>query len=102
MSSHIITITSIQLDQLRLKDTYPDKKSWKDSQDRNRRDAERKLHDFSLLDKMKFSHSIQFNAVPDWSSHYISYSNLKKLYALILFKAPSPDKASNEAMESLG
>ncbi|KAJ5636676.1 uncharacterized protein N7484_009989 [Penicillium longicatenatum] len=30
-------------------------------------------------DKMKFSHSIQFNAVPDWSSHYIAYSNLKKL-----------------------
>ncbi|CAG8892145.1 unnamed protein product [Penicillium nalgiovense] len=33
--------------------------------------------------KMKFSHSIQFNAVPDWSSNYIAYSNLKKLiYAL--------------------
>jgi hypothetical protein len=28
---------------------------------------------------MKFSRSIQFNAVPDWSSHYIAYSNLKKL-----------------------
>ncbi|KLJ13618.1 hypothetical protein EMPG_11454 [Blastomyces silverae] len=28
---------------------------------------------------MKFSHSIQFNAVPDWSSSYIAYSNLKKL-----------------------
>ncbi|KZF19878.1 SPX-domain-containing protein [Xylona heveae TC161] len=28
---------------------------------------------------MKFSHSIQFNAVPDWSNNYISYSNLKKL-----------------------
>lgn len=28
---------------------------------------------------MKFSHSIRFNAVPDWSSHYIAYSNLKKL-----------------------
>ncbi|KAM7220518.1 SPX domain containing protein [Rhypophila decipiens] len=28
---------------------------------------------------MRFSHSIQFNAVPDWSSHYIAYSNLKKL-----------------------
>ncbi|KAH6996985.1 SPX domain-containing protein [Ilyonectria destructans] len=28
---------------------------------------------------MKFSHSIQFNAVPDWSSYYIAYSNLKKL-----------------------
>lgn len=30
-------------------------------------------------DEMKFSHSIQFNAVPDWSSHYIAYSNLKKM-----------------------
>ncbi|KAF8420124.1 SPX domain-containing protein [Tirmania nivea] len=28
---------------------------------------------------MKFSHSIQFNAVPDWSSHYLAYSSLKKL-----------------------
>jgi phosphate transporter len=28
---------------------------------------------------MKFSHSIQFNAVPDWSSSYIAYSNLKKI-----------------------
>ncbi|KAL8962555.1 MAG: hypothetical protein Q9183_005140, partial [Haloplaca sp. 2 TL-2023] len=28
---------------------------------------------------MKFSHSIQFNAVPEWSSNYINYSNLKKL-----------------------
>lgn len=32
---------------------------------------------------MKFSHSLQFNAVPEWSSKYISYSQLKKLiYAL--------------------
>lgn len=32
---------------------------------------------------MKFSHSLQFNAVPEWSSKYISYSHLKKLiYAL--------------------
>lgn len=28
---------------------------------------------------MKFSHSLQFNAVPDWSGNYIAYSNLKKL-----------------------
>ncbi|KOS19152.1 putative transporter [Escovopsis weberi] len=28
---------------------------------------------------MKFSHSILFNAVPDWSTHYLAYSNLKKL-----------------------
>ena len=34
-------------------------------------------------DEMKFSHSIQFNAVPDWSSHYIAYSNLKKLYVAL-------------------
>ena len=32
---------------------------------------------------MKFSHSVQFNAVPDWSSHYIAYSNLKKLSVLL-------------------
>lgn len=41
--------------------------------------AERKLRHLLDEDEMKFSHSIQFNAVPDWSSHYISYSNLKKL-----------------------
>jgi phosphate transporter len=38
-----------------------------------------KLARFQEADEMKFSHSIQFNAVPDWSSHYIAYSNLKKL-----------------------
>lgn len=33
--------------------------------------------------EMKFSHSLQFNAVPEWSSKYIAYSHLKKLiYAL--------------------
>lgn len=40
---------------------------------------ERKLQRILAEEDMKFSHSIQFNAVPDWSSHYISYSNLKKL-----------------------
>ena len=38
-----------------------------------------KRRKFDEQDEMKFSHSIQFNAVPDWSSHYIAYSNLKKL-----------------------
>ncbi|KIX04113.1 uncharacterized protein Z518_07666 [Rhinocladiella mackenziei CBS 650.93] len=38
-----------------------------------------KLQDLAEREEMKFSHSIQFNAVPDWSSNYISYSNLKKL-----------------------
>ncbi|KDN52968.1 SPX-domain-containing protein [Tilletiaria anomala UBC 951] len=27
---------------------------------------------------MKFSHSLQFNSVPDWADKYIAYSNLKK------------------------
>ncbi|KAF2405030.1 SPX domain-containing protein [Trichodelitschia bisporula] len=35
---------------------------------------------------MKFSHSLQFNAVPDWSSHYIAYSNLKKLGRIYTFE----------------
>lgn len=38
-----------------------------------------KVRKLDEADEMKFSHSIQFNAVPDWSSHYIAYSNLKKL-----------------------
>lgn len=38
-----------------------------------------KLRELADREEMKFSHSIQFNAVPDWSSNYISYSNLKKL-----------------------
>ncbi|RDL40236.1 Uncharacterized protein BP5553_00215 [Venustampulla echinocandica] len=38
-----------------------------------------KLRRLNQADEMKFSHSIQFNAVPDWSSYYIAYSNLKKL-----------------------
>ncbi|KAI9361853.1 SPX domain-containing protein [Pilaira anomala] len=28
---------------------------------------------------MKFSHSLQFNAVPDWIDHYVAYDHLKKL-----------------------
>jgi SPX domain len=45
-----------------------------------------KLKDLINREEMKFSHSIQFNAVPDWSSNYISYSNLKKLCVY----SPSP------------
>ncbi|KAK7428812.1 low-affinity phosphate transporter [Neonectria magnoliae] len=49
----------------------------RESQRRTRRDEKRRW--LEEQDEMKFSHSIQFNAVPDWSSHYIAYSNLKKL-----------------------
>lgn len=42
-----------------------------------------KLRRLAEAEEMKFSHSIQFNAVPDWSSNYIAYSNLKKsIYTL--------------------
>ncbi len=50
-----------------------------DRQRRRDQKKERKLQSIREREEMKFSHSIQFNAVPDWSSHYISYSNLKKL-----------------------
>ena len=46
----------------------------------HRKKRAEKLRKLNEEDEMKFSHSIQFNAVPDWSSHYIAYSNLKKLY----------------------
>lgn len=39
--------------------------------------------DSNLFKKMKFSHSLQFNSVPEWSSKYIAYSTLKKqIYTL--------------------
>lgn len=50
---------------------------------------------------MKFSHSLQFNAVPEWSSKYIAYSHLKKLiYALQkdkLYASTSPVPIDQEA-----
>lgn len=57
----------------------------RDTKQQNSREVRRaakranKLKGLEDADEMKFSHSIQFNAVPDWSSHYIAYSNLKKL-----------------------
>ncbi|KAG0167080.1 low-affinity phosphate transporter [Apophysomyces sp. BC1034] len=46
---------------------------------------------------MKFSHQIQFNAVPDWAEYYLPYSNLKKLIysiekdRLVQHERPSAD-----------
>ncbi|KAF5667581.1 atpase [Fusarium heterosporum] len=62
---------------------YPPIQARQDAADReSRRQAKRdqKRRWLEEQDEMKFSHSIQFNAVPDWSSHYIAYSNLKKLH----------------------
>ncbi|KAG0226156.1 low-affinity phosphate transporter [Actinomortierella wolfii] len=39
---------------------------------------------------VKFSHSLQFNTVPDWANEYIAYSNLKKtLYAIEKYNVQS-------------
>lgn len=51
----------------------------KDHHHRREQKRLRKLQRLLEEEEMKFSHSVQFNAVPDWSSYYISYSNLKKL-----------------------
>lgn len=69
------------LEQYELGD-YVEIQARKDRQDREaRKRAKRdeKVRRLDELDEMKFSHSIQFNAVPDWSSQYLAYSNLKKL-----------------------
>ena len=59
---------------------YPSSTSSRKPQPASQDSLRRRAKACQLLeDEMKFSHSIQFNAVPDWSSHYISYSNLKKL-----------------------
>ncbi|ODA83908.1 hypothetical protein RJ55_02425 [Drechmeria coniospora] len=61
---------------------YGEIQASKDAQERDRKRREKresKRRWLEAQDEMKFSHSIQFNAVPDWSSHYIAYSNLKKL-----------------------
>ncbi|KAJ4317536.1 low-affinity phosphate transporter [Neodidymelliopsis sp. IMI 364377] len=52
-------------------------------QTKRERKRREKLEQLREADEMKFSHSLQFNAVPDWSNHYVAYSNLKKqIYSL--------------------
>ncbi|CAG8653183.1 16810_t:CDS:2 [Dentiscutata erythropus] len=51
---------------------------------------------------MKFSHSLQFNSVPDWADRYIAYSNLKKLVYQIerdIIVAPTSQTSDIEAVE---
>jgi hypothetical protein len=84
-SSANTSTSAHQSEQFELVD-YPPIQARQDAQDREaRRQAKRdeKRRWLEEQDEMKFSHSIQFNAVPDWSSHYIAYSNLKKLYVLL-------------------
>ncbi|KAI8993417.1 SPX domain-containing protein [Pilobolus umbonatus] len=46
---------------------------------------------------MKFSHQIQFNAVPDWADYYLPYSNLKKLIYSI-----EKDRVTNQSQHPDG
>lgn len=70
------------MDEYELGD-YVDVRAQRERRDRDARQRKKKQNKARRLeeqDEMKFSHSIQFNAVPDWSSQYLAYSNLKKLY----------------------
>lgn len=68
-----------ELQELHKPTGEPQRARQESNRERKRRE---KLEQLREADEMKFSHSLQFNAVPDWSSHYISYSNLKKLYVI--------------------
>lgn len=69
---------AVILEEFELAD-YTGVQETKDRQARAFAKRAEKIKRLDEADEMKFSHSIQFNAVPDWSSHYIAYSNLKKL-----------------------
>ncbi|KAK3824651.1 MAG: SPX domain-containing protein [Benniella sp.] len=50
---------------------------------------------------VKFSHSLQFNTVPDWASEYIAYSHLKKtLYAIEKFNAQNSIQRASVIQET--
>jgi hypothetical protein len=82
--THYRDVESTQAFELQQLDhrTRPAQEGARESKrDRKRRE---KLEQLREADEMKFSHSLQFNAVPDWSNHYIAYSNLKKQYVSTL------------------
>ncbi|KAF4159971.1 hypothetical protein CNMCM6069_000477 [Aspergillus lentulus] len=90
-SSHFVSIESDSHEQVQTeKYSQPGEKSGQDYRTSNlrlrfwvealrRRQTPKESAGGQRTAKMKFSHSIQFNAVPDWSAYYIAYSNLKKL-----------------------
>ncbi|SPO30275.1 probable PHO91 - similarity to Pho87p and Pho90p [Ustilago trichophora] len=49
---------------------------------------------------MKFSHSLQFNSVPDWADKYIAYSNLKKAIYIMEKELPSVPNAPYTDLEN--
>lgn len=55
----------------------------------------RSLSSYSKFISMKFNHSLQFNAVPEWVSKYVDYSRLKKLI-YSLEKSKLEEEANND------
>lgn len=51
---------------------------------------------------MKFSHSLQFNAVPEWSNKYINYSQLKKIIYILQQEVLYPNASYNEFSQPAG
>lgn len=79
-TSHRDTRNSFELQELPLQHTDGASASKQEKKETKReRKRREKLEWLREQDEMKFSHSLQFNSVPDWSGHYIAYSNLKKL-----------------------
>ncbi|KAH2483896.1 hypothetical protein KXV28_004070 [Aspergillus fumigatus] len=91
-SNHFVSLESDSHEQVQESEKYtpPGEKSGQDHRANNprvrfwaealrRRQSPKESARGQRTAKMKFSHSIQFNAVPDWSAYYIAYSNLKKL-----------------------
>ncbi|EAW23340.1 putative plasma membrane phosphate transporter Pho87 [Aspergillus fischeri NRRL 181] len=91
-SKHFVSLESDSHEQVKESEKYsqPGEKSGQDHRANNlrvrfwvealrRRQTPKESAGGQRTAKMKFSHSIQFNAVPDWSAYYIAYSNLKKL-----------------------
>lgn len=79
-----ITDTSNErrLTEARIRSEVPaqEQEDWKKRQEKRAAKAQQKRKELDDVFEMKFSHSIQFNAVPEWSGEYIAYSNLKKMY----------------------
>lgn len=95
-----LPVASIELETFDASNPFPSSERGKDTQRREKR--LQKLEELAEREEMKFSHSIQFNAVPDWSSHYISYSNLKKLiYSLEKQINKPPGESQDEENTSL-
>ena len=49
--------------------------------------------------RMKFTHSLNLNAVPDWAEHYVNYSQLKKIIYQIERVSRHRETSTDQALE---